>query len=42
MGDTTVPFDFGGFARFLRLSLLQSRETNYRLTPRRMGWLFLL
>ena len=40
-GAMTLPFDFKGLARFLYLSLFQSRGTNYRLTPRRIGWLAL-
>jgi hypothetical protein len=36
-----MPFDFRGLARFLGFSLFRSRATNYRLTPKRVGWLAL-
>jgi hypothetical protein len=36
-----MAFDFKSFTRFTCLALFKNRGTNYRLTPRRAGWLLL-
>lgn len=34
-----ITFNFKALLRFIHISLFKSKGTNYRLTPRRMGWL---
>ncbi|MEA3345072.1 MAG: sulfotransferase [Chloroflexota bacterium] len=37
-----MPFNFRKFVKFIYISLFKSKGTNYRLTPKRIGWLMLL